>query len=201
MGQYQGAAAAMTFSTSKTTLPGVVLIEPKWFPDQRGFFMESWNQRDFADAGLPSMFVQDSHSRSHLGVLRGLHCQDMSAPMGKLVRCTVGSIFDVAVDLRVGSPTFGHWLGVDLTAENKRQIYVPPGFAHGLQATSDVVEVQYKQTAFYAPAAEKILAWDDPDVAVVWPLPNPSLSARDQKGRRLKDYLQDPIFQYGDPRL
>jgi dTDP-4-dehydrorhamnose 3,5-epimerase len=178
----------------------VMLIDPKCFPDERGFFMESWNQRDFAAAGLPLTFLQDSHSRSHRGVLRGLHYQDMTAPMGKLIRCTVGSIFDVAVDLRLGSPTFAKWFGVDLTAENKREIYIPPGFAHGLLATSEVVEVQYKQTAFYTPAAEAILAWNDPDVGVEWPLPKPTLSDRDRKGRSLQHYLENPAFIF-DPAL
>jgi dTDP-4-dehydrorhamnose 3,5-epimerase len=191
----------MTLSTIETPLPGVLLVEPKWFPDERGFFMESWNERDFAAAGLPARFVQDSHSRSHRGVLRGVHYQDMSEPMGKLVRCTVGAIFDVAVDLRVGSPTFGGWFGVELAAENKHQIYIPAGFGHGLLALTEIVEVQYKQTAFYSPSAEGTLAWDDPAVGISWPVSTPELSARDQRGGSLRDHLQTPVFTYGDPRL
>lgn len=191
----------MNIKVTQTSLPGVVLIDPKCYPDDRGFFMESWNCRDFVAAGLEIDFVQDSHSRSHRGVLRGLHYQDMTAPMGKLIRCTIGEIFDVAVDLRVGSPTFGHWFGVALSAENKRQIYIPEGFAHGLLAMSEVVEVQYKQSAFYVPAAEGILAWNDPDVGIAWPLSPPTLSARDQRGSSLKDYLRNPVFTYAEPRV
>src|SRR5262249_43555489 len=140
-----GAREFMQITVTKTPLDGVVLIDTKYFKDERGFFIESWHQRDYAAAGLSMTFVQDGHSRSPRGVLRGLHYQDMTAPMGKLLRCTVGEIFDVAVDLRVGSPTFGRWMSVVLSADNKRQIYIPAGFAHGFQATSDVVEVQYRQ--------------------------------------------------------
>src|SRR5438105_4695295 len=144
----------MKITVTKTPLDGVMLIDTPYFQDERGFFIESWHQRDYAQAGLPVVFVQDGHSRSLRGVLRGLHYQDMTAPMGKLLRCTIGTIFDVAVDLRVGSPTFGRWFGVELSAETKRQIYIPAGFAHGFQAIADVVEVQYKQTGFYTPASE-----------------------------------------------
>ena len=186
----------MHLSVTPTSLDGVVLIQPRVFPDARGFFLETWNARDFADAGLPDNFVQDSHSRSTRGVLRGLHYQDGSAPLGKLVRCTVGSIFDVAIDLRAGSPTFGRWMGAELSADNKLQIYIPPGFAHGFQAISEIVEVQYKQTGYYMPSAEGTIAWNDPDIGVTWPVPDPILSGRDQQGTSFKDYARRPIFQY-----
>ena len=186
----------MKITVTKTALEGVVLIDTKYFQDDRGFFIESWHQRDFADAGLTMTFVQEGHSRSARGVLRGLHYQDMTAPMGKLVRCTVGSILDVAVDLRVGSPTFGKWVGVELTADNKRQIYVPEGFAHGFQALSEVVEVQYKQTGFYTPSSEGSVAWNDPDIGVEWPIADPTLSDRDKRANSLKAYQEKPAFKY-----
>jgi|SRR5918993_1590093 dTDP-4-dehydrorhamnose 3,5-epimerase len=187
----------MDITVTTTPLDGVVLIQPHVYPDARGFFLETWNARDFAAAGLPEAFVQDSHSRSTRGVLRGLHYQDSTAPLGKLVRCTVGSIFDVAVDLRSGSPTFGQWAGAELSADNKLQIYIPPGFAHGFQATSEIVEVQYKQTGYYTPSAEGTIAWNDPDVGVAWPLTEPILSGRDQQGTSFEDYAQRPVFHYG----
>ncbi len=186
----------MKITITQTPLSGVVFIDTHFFQDDRGFFIETWHQRDYAQAGLTMSFVQEGHSRSGRGVLRGLHYQDMTAPMGKLVRCTLGRIFDVAVDLRVGSPTFGKWVSVELTADNKRQIYVPEGFAHGFQALSDVVEVQYKQTGFYTPASEGTIAWNDPDVGVEWPIPEPTLSERDKRGMSLKSYLQKPAFTY-----
>lgn len=190
----------MKITVTKTPLDGVVLVDTKFFQDERGFFIESWHQRDYAEAGLAMTFVQDGHSRSPRGVLRGMHYQDMTAPMGKLLRCTVGEIFDVAVDLRVGSPTFGKWFSVELTAANKTQIYIPAGFAHGFQALGDVVEVQYRQTGFYTPSSEGTLAWNDPDVGIAWPIPNPTLSGRDQKGMTLKQYLQKPAFRFGETR-
>ncbi len=186
----------MKFNLIPTSLKDVFIIEVVCFYDERGFFFESWNQRDFASAGLDLKFVQDNHSRSKQGVLRGLHYQNSHAPLGKLVRCTVGAVFDVAVDLRVNSPTFGKWLGVELTAENKRQLYVPPGFAHGFAVLSEVAEVQYKQTGYYVPETERVLAWNDPDVGVQWPIQHPILSPRDQKGISLQDYLRAPDFIY-----
>lgn len=185
----------MKITVTATPLAGVVLIDTKFFQDDRGFFIESWHQRDYAEAGLTMAFVQEGHSRSARGVLRGLHYQDMTAPMGKLVRCTVGRIQDVAVDLRVGSPTFGKWIGVELTADDKRQIYVPEGFAHGFQALSDVVEVQYKQTGFYTPSAEGTVSWNDPDIGVEWPIADPTLSDRDKRGMSLKTYQANPAFR------
>ncbi|OFW05503.1 MAG: dTDP-4-dehydrorhamnose 3,5-epimerase [Acidobacteria bacterium RIFCSPLOWO2_02_FULL_67_36] len=185
----------MKITVTETPLSGVVLVDTHYFHDDRGFFIESWHRRDYADAGLTMTFVQEGHSRSGRGVLRGLHYQDMTAPMGKLVRCTLGRIIDVAVDLRVGSRTFGKWTSVELTAENKRQIYVPEGFAHAFQTLSDVAEVQYKQTGFYTPSSEGTLAWNDPDVGIEWPLPDPILSERDKRGMSLKQYLEKPAFR------
>lgn len=179
----------------QTGLPDLVIVEIDYFQDERGFFIESWHKRDFAAAGLDLEFVQEGHSRSGRNVLRGMHYQDMSAPMGKLVRCTVGAIFDVAVDLRVRSPTFGKWFGIELSAENKKQLYVPVGFAHGFVTLTDVAEVQYKQTGYYTPSAEGTLAWNDPDVGITWPISSPILSKRDQNGMSLKDYLKNPAFK------
>ena len=180
---------------TKTPLSDLLVIDIDFFKDSRGFFIESWHKRDFADAGIPHEFVQDSHSASTYGVLRGLHYQDMRAPMGKLVRCTVGKILDVAVDLRMGSPSFGKPFTIELSAENKTQIYVPVGFAHGFATLSDYCEVQYKQTEFYRPDAEGGIAWNDPDVGIQWPYQSPILSAKDLKQKSLKDYIAQPAFR------
>jgi dTDP-4-dehydrorhamnose 3,5-epimerase len=180
---------------SKTPLEGLVVIDIDFFSDGRGFFMESWHKRDFAEAGLSLDFVQDSHSRSRRGVLRGLHYQDMRAPMVKLVRCTVGAVFDVAIDLRTGSSTLGKWFGIELTAENKKQLLVPIGFAHGFLTMSEVCEIQYKQTEYYRPQTEGGIAWNDPDIAIQWPLSDPVLSQRDQNQVSLKQYLENPAFR------
>jgi dTDP-4-dehydrorhamnose 3,5-epimerase len=185
----------MKTRVTKTPLEGVVLISIDHAHDDRGFFIESWNKRDFAEAGLTHEFVQDSHSRSKYGVLRGLHYQDMRAPMAKLIRCTVGKILDVAVDLRVSSPTFGKAFTVELTAENKNQLLVPVGFAHGFLTLSDVCEVQYKQTAFYEPATEGGVAWNDPELIIDWPIKDPILSKRDQNQMSLKQYRENPAFR------
>jgi dTDP-4-dehydrorhamnose 3,5-epimerase len=168
----------------ETEIPDVKIIEPTVFGDDRGFFMETWQRRKFADAGIDYDFVQDNHSRSVRGTLRGLHYQ-IERPQGKLVRATVGAVFDVAVDLRQSSPTFKQWVGVELTADNKRQLWVPPGFAHGFYALSDAVEFQYKCTDFYAPDHERSIRWDDPDLGIKWPLgtetsPEPLLSGKDR---------------------
>lgn len=173
-----------------TTLPGLLILEPKVFGDTRGFFMESFNSRSFRDlTGLDVDFVQDNHSRSAKGVLRGLHYQIKQA-QGKLVRVVRGSVFDVAVDLRGGSPTFGKWEGVELTEENHRQLWIPPGFAHGFLVTSDSADFVYKTTDYYAPEHERSLLWNDPAVGVQWPLTqlssNPVLSEKDQCGQRLE---------------
>lgn len=172
-----------------TTLPGVKIIEPRVFGDSRGFFLESWNQKAFADAGLPMTFVQDNHSLSARGTLRGLHYQ-MRQTQGKLVRVVAGAVFDVAVDLRRSSPTFGQWAGVELSADNKRMLWVPEGFAHGFYVTSERAEFLYKCTDFYDPASERTLAWNDPQVGIRWPLGEggePLLSAKDRQGAQLAD--------------
>lgn len=169
-----------------THIPGVVVITPKVFGDHRGFFMETFNARDFSDAGLPTDFVQDNHSRSAKGVLRGLHFQ-YPQWQGKLVRVLSGAIFDVAVDVRKDSPHFGQWVGVTLDSENKQQLYVPPGFAHGFCVLSDIADVSYKCTSMYKPEDEVSLRWDDPDVGIQWPIENPALSEKDDNGVSLRD--------------
>ncbi len=172
----------------ETAIPGLLILEPKVFGDARGFFMESYNAKAFLDAtGLDVNFVQDNHSRSGKGVLRGLHYQIEQA-QGKLVRVTRGSVFDVAVDLRKSSPTFGQWAGVELSEENSRQLWIPPGFAHGFLVTSDSADFLYKTTDYYAPQFERSLAWNDPTVGVVWPLSGePQLSAKDVAGKALAE--------------
>lgn len=171
-----------------TDLADVKIIEPTVFGDERGFFLEVWHQDKFRDMGLGQNFVQDNHSRSAQGILRGLHYQ-LVRPQGKLVRCTAGSVFDVAVDLRHSSPSFKQWVGVELSAENKRQIWVPEGFGHGFLALSDGAEVQYKCTDIYLPDYDRSLAWNDPELAINWPLGNmaPILSAKDAKAPTLAD--------------
>ncbi|GAA5182557.1 dTDP-4-dehydrorhamnose 3,5-epimerase [Niveibacterium umoris] len=172
-----------------TALPEVLILEPKVFGDARGFFMESFNANTFRDAtGLDVQFVQDNHSRSSRGVLRGLHYQ-LQQPQGKLVRVAKGRVFDVAVDMRKSSPRFGQWVGVELSEENHRQLWVPAGFAHGFVVLSESADFLYKTTDYYAPAHERCLKWDDPSVGVAWPLDGlePSLSAKDQQGRALAD--------------
>jgi dTDP-4-dehydrorhamnose 3,5-epimerase len=168
----------------ETPLRDVYVLEPKVFGDQRGFFMETWNRDTFRAAGFDLNFVQDNHSRSARGILRGLHFQ-MEHTQGKLVRVTAGSVFDVAVDLRRSSPTLGQWFGVHLSAENQRMMWVPPGFAHGFYVTSDYADFLYKCTDVYHPASEKTLAWNDPTVGIEWPVPageTPQLSAKDAVG-------------------
>lgn len=171
-----------------TDLPGVLIIEPKVFGDERGFFYESFNARAFEEAtGLDTRFVQDNHSRSQKGVLRGLHYQ-LENTQGKLVRVTAGEVLDVAVDIRRTSPHFGKWVAVRLSAENHRQIWVPEGFAHGFVVLSDYAECLYKTTDYYTPAAERSIRWDDPDLAIDWQLDEaPQLSAKDQVATFLKD--------------
>ena len=171
-----------------THLPGVLIIEPKVFGDARGFFFESFNRREFQDAtGVDVNFVQDNHSRSGRGVLRGLHYQ-IDQPQGKLVRVTRGAVFDVAVDMRKSSPAFGQWAGAELSEDNHRQLWVPPGFAHGFLVLSDSADFLYKTTDYYAPQHERCLAWNDPAVGIAWPLDGePTLSAKDQSGRSLAD--------------
>lgn len=164
-----------------TDLAGVVLIEPKVFEDERGFFMETFHKPRFVAAGIDSEFVQDNHSRSRFGVLRGLHYQ-LSHPQGKLVRAVRGAVFDVAVDLRRSSATFGRWYGCELSEANRRQLYIPPGFAHGFCVTSDMAEVIYKCTEIYHPEDERTILWSDPTVGVKWPVNEPIVSAKDARG-------------------
>jgi dTDP-4-dehydrorhamnose 3,5-epimerase len=173
-----------------TDIPGVLVFEPKVFGDERGFFLESFNQRQFnATVGQPVAFVQDNHSRSARGVLRGLHFQRPPHAQGKLVRVSAGAVFDVAVDIRPGSTTFGRWVGVELSAQNHRQMWIPAGLAHGFLVLSDSADFLYKTTDYYAPRAECAVRWDDPDLAIAWPdigVP-PTLSAKDAAAPQLKD--------------
>jgi len=172
-----------------TALPGVKLIEPRVFNDDRGFFFESWNARAFAAAGIDASFVQDNHSRSAKGVLRGLHYQ-IQCPQGKLVRVVSGAVFDVAVDLRRSSKTFGRWVGYELSAENKWQAWIPPGFAHGFLSLQDDTELLYKCTDFYSAQAERSLIWNDPDIGIAWPLNvvgKPLLSDKDAAAKTLAE--------------
>ncbi|HMO58952.1 MAG TPA: dTDP-4-dehydrorhamnose 3,5-epimerase [Roseiflexaceae bacterium] len=178
----------------ETDLSGVLLIETDYFRDERGFFIESYHRRRYVEHGIDCEFVQDNHSRSAAGVLRGIHYQDTSAPMDKLVRCTAGAILDVAVDLRVSSPTFGRWVAVELSAENMRQLLVPVGFGHAFLTLSQFAEVQYRCSGYYTPSAEGNIRWDDPDLAIEWPVREPQLSNRDRHAPSLKDYLQHPAF-------
>ncbi|MFP4296164.1 MAG: dTDP-4-dehydrorhamnose 3,5-epimerase [Halothiobacillaceae bacterium] len=172
-----------------TAIPDVRIIEPRVFGDHRGFFLESWNRRQFAEAGLDLDFVQDNHSRSGQGTLRGLHYQIEQA-QGKLVRVTSGVVLDVAVDLRRRSPTFGRWVGVELSDRNHRMLWVPAGFAHGFLVRSDSADFQYKCTDYYAPEYERCIRWDDPDLGIDWALPEgvePVLSSKDRAGLAFRD--------------
>jgi dTDP-4-dehydrorhamnose 3,5-epimerase len=179
----------------ETELPGVLIIEPKVFGDERGFFMESWNGRRYEEAGLPGRFVQDNLSYSAHGVLRGLHFQNPD-PQGKLVSVLQGEVFDVAVDIRVGSPTFGKWTGTTLSAENKRQFYVPPNFAHGFVVTSEAALFFYKCTDYYAPASERTVLWNDPDISIEWPIAEPTLSDKDRAAPPLREMPEEALPRY-----
>ncbi|MCW3147636.1 dTDP-4-dehydrorhamnose 3,5-epimerase [Stutzerimonas stutzeri] len=172
----------------ETSIPDVLIIEPKVFGDERGFFYESFNAAAFeAATGLKRQFVQDNHSKSQRGVLRGLHYQ-IQQPQGKLVRVVAGEVFDVAVDLRRSSPSFGRWTGVLLNAENKRQLWIPEGFAHGFVVLSESAEFLYKTTDYYAPEHERSLLWNDPELGIQWPIDEPpQLSAKDQAGKPLRE--------------
>jgi dTDP-4-dehydrorhamnose 3,5-epimerase len=170
----------------ETRLAGVLILEPRVFRDDRGHFLESWNSARYAEHGIPERFVQDNLSVSRRGVLRGLHFQYPS-PQGKLVSAVQGAVFDVAVDLRKGSPTFGEWVGVELSQENHRQMWIPEGFAHGFQVTSESALFTYKCTEYYAPEHEGSLRWNDPDLAIEWPIPEPVLSSKDADAPLLRD--------------
>jgi dTDP-4-dehydrorhamnose 3,5-epimerase len=181
---------------TNTPLPGVVLVNVDKFSDSRGSFHETWHKERYAGLGLPSNFVQDNVSSSKKGVLRGLRMQNPH-PQGKLVQVLQGEAFDVAVDLRVGSPTFGKWFGATLTAEKGSQMFIPEGFAHGFLTLSDVAIFSYKCTNFYNKAGEKTIRWDDPDIGIIWPLKDPLLSDKDRAGYFLKDIPRDELFTFG----
>ena len=174
-------------------ISGLLTIEPKVFGDARGFFLETWNLDRYRAAGLDADFVQDNLSFSRRGILRGLHFQNPK-PQGKLLQVLLGEVFDVAVDIRRSSPTFGKWHGLVLSAENKRQFYIPPGFAHGFVVLSETALFHYKCTECYSPKDEMAIRWDDPDIGVEWPLKEPLLSARDTQGVRLRDAPPERLF-------
>ena len=185
----------MTMKVSRADLDGLLILDPQYFEDERGFFFESYTRRRFEEHGLDLDFVQDNHSRSQQGVLRGFHFQDSRAPQWRLVRCTVGKIWDVVVDLRPKSPTFGRWFGVELDAQGKRQFLIPPQFAHGFCVLSEIAEVQYKCSNYHTPEAEHTLAWNDAEVGVKWPVQTPTLSARDRDtGKSLASFRASPVF-------
>ena len=174
---------------TKTAIPDILIIEPRVFGDERGFFMETYQASQFSQLGLPTNFVQDNHSGSRQGILRGLHYQ-IRQTQGKLVRVVSGEIFDVAVDVRKDSPTFGQWVGEKLSAQNKRMLWLPEGFAHGFYVLSEWAEIVYKATDYYAPEWERTIIWNDPQLGIPWPIINqtaPTLSAKDAQGKFLKD--------------
>lgn len=176
----------MPFNFKRLAIPEVILVEPKVFPDGRGFFMESYKHSDFRSFGIGEHFVQDNHSMSSQGVLRGLHYQLNPNAQGKLVRCIRGAIFDVAVDIREGSPTFGRWVGVELSEENRYMLYIPPDFAHGFVVLSEMAEIIYKCTKEYSPENERGIIWNDPAIGIDWPVKEPILSGKDKSNPRLR---------------
>jgi dTDP-4-dehydrorhamnose 3,5-epimerase len=181
----------MQINIESRELGDIVVIKPEAFQDARGFFMETYREDQFEALGLPSNFVQDNHSRSARGVLRGLHFQ-WEPPMGKLMRVSLGAAFLVAVDIRKGSPTLGKWFGVEVTAENRRQVWAPAGFARGFCVLSEVAEIQYKCTGLYSNKAESGIRWDDPDIGIQWPIADIQLSEKDQKAQTLAQWLAKP---------
>ncbi len=184
----------MPFTFKELSLPGVVLITPQVFGDDRGFFVELYKRSEFSNAGLAEYFVQDNYSRSSQHVLRGLHYQKDPAAQGKLVRCLKGRIFDVGVDIRRGSPTYGQWAGIDLSEENKQMLYIPPAFAHGFIVLSDMAEIMYKCTKEYSPEHDRGIFWNDPDINIDWRVRDPKLSEKDKALPLLKD--ADINFEY-----
>lgn len=178
-----------------TPLAGVLLIIPRVFEDARGFFMETYHQPRFAEAGLPAAFVQDNLSGSVARTLRGMHYQ-VDRPQGKLVQAVTGEVFDVAVDVRVGSPTFGRWFGATLSDRNRHQLYIPPGFAHGFCVLSDFAQVAYKCTDVYAPGGERGIRWDDPEIGIEWPVADPILSDKDRDAPLLSQLAPGDLFRY-----
>ena len=177
----------MSFKFGKLDLPGPILVESNVFGDDRGFFQEVYKHTEFVDAGMPEHFVQDNHSQSAKNVLRGLHYQKNPKEQAKLVRCIAGAIYDVAVDIRRGSPTFGKWAAVELSGENKKMLYIPAGFAHGFLTLSDRADVLYKCTGEYSPENDRGVIWNDPDIAISWNIGEPLLSGKDAKHPRLRD--------------
>ena len=176
-------------NVTTTDLPGVVVVEPTVHGDHRGFFVETYHRQRYAEHGIDAIFVQDNHSRSEGPILRGLHAQGRR-PQGKLVRAVEGAIFDVAVDIRVASPTFGRWVGVELSAESFRQLWVPPGFAHGFCVLGEAAQVEYKCTELYAPDDELGVAWNDPQIGIAWPVDDPVLSAKDREAKTLAELAE-----------
>mgnify|MGYP000459835698 FL=1 len=185
----------MPFKFQRLEIPDVILIEPEVFSDERGFFMETYKHSEFSAFGIKEHFLQDNHSRSAKGVLRGLHYQNPPKAQGKLVRVILGEVFDVAVDIRKGSPTYGRWVGVVLSSENKRMLYIPPGFAHGFCVLSDVAEVLYKVTEEYAPECEAGIIWNDPEIGIQWPIKDPILSSKDARWPSLKEANNQFVYQ------
>lgn len=177
----------MPFTFQKLAIPEVVLIEPRVFADKRGFFLENYKYSEFAEFGIKDNFAQDNHSKSVKGVLRGLHFQKLPKSQGKLVRCISGEIFDVAVDIRKGSPTFGKWVSAVLSDENKKMLYIPVGFAHGFCVTSAEAEISYKSSDEYAPETESAICWDDPTINIAWPTRSPIVSEKDDQNKSLAD--------------
>ncbi len=184
----------MPFIFKQLEIPGIILIEPKIFEDDRGYFMETYKYSDFIKEGIKEYFIQDNCSRSVMGVLRGLHYQKNPMAQGKLVQCLKGKIFDVAVDIRKGSPTYGKWISMELSEENNLILYVPPGFAHGFVVLSESAKVMYKCTKEYSPEDDRGIIWNDPDIGIIWPVTNPILSNKDAGHPRLKD--ADNNFEY-----
>ena len=186
----------MPFEFRNLELPGPLLIRPRVFDDGRGFFLELYKHSEYAIAGIAEHLVQDNYSKSAQGVLRGLHFQKNPKAQGKLVMCMKGRIYDVAVDIRTGSPQYGKWVGAELTEENRFQLYVPPGFAHGFQVLSETAEVMYKCTEEYSPVDERGIIWNDPDINIIWPIQEPVLSSKDRVSPRLREV--DNNFVYAE---
>ena len=185
----------MQLKTKTTDINDLIIVIPEIFQDERGFFMEAFRSDQFKELGLPTEFVQDNHSRSSKGVLRGLHFQ-WEPPMGKLMRVTFGGAYLVAVDIRKGSPTLGNWFGMEVSAENKLQVWAPAGFARGFCVLSDFAEIQYKCTGVYNNKAESGILWNDPEIGIVWPINNPILSEKDEKARPLAEWIKTPESEH-----
>lgn len=183
-------------NTKETKLAGVLVLEPDVFSDERGYFLETWNRTRYESVGIPGSFVQDNISFSKKGILRGLHFQ-YPQPQGKLVQVLSGQVVDIAVDIRQGSPTFGQWISEELSDENHKQMYIPPGFAHGYCVTSETAVFSYKCTDFYNPKTERGVIWNDPDLKIDWPIAEPILSPRDMGYSRLKDFRPEDLPQFG----